>query len=214
MLITPEQLAEIYACPLERAVSWTPSLNAAMLEFKIDTPKRIAAFLAQIGHESGKLLFTKEIWGPTNQQLRYERNFDAAWPPTKEDNRNSLAYRLGNEHKGDGEKCMGRTPVQLTGAKNYKLCGDALGIDFLENPSIMEHRETGSRVAAWFWRIGAGLNLGHGAHLHGVEDGCDLNDYADIGDFESITYAINGGLNGQLQRVAFYNSAKRILGVA
>jgi predicted chitinase len=70
--------------------------------YDIRGPVRVAAFLAQVGHESGSFKHTSEVWGPTEAQKRYERNFDAPWPATREDARkpqfalNRLAFSLGN----------------------------------------------------------------------------------------------------------------------
>lgn len=194
-MLTVDNIVAILGCPIERAQRWVDPINAAMSEFGIDAPARAAAFIAQIGCESDRLHYVREIWGPTPAQLRYEGRTD-----------------LGNTTPGDGIRFMGRGLMQTTGRKNYKLCGDALGIDLVEHPELLEHPETAARAAAWFWRTGAGLNLGHGAHLHGVDDGCDLNDFADTGDFDSITYAINGGLNGQPLRLSLWAVAKRELG--
>src|SRR5574340_957636 len=102
MLVTPEQLVKLYQIPYIRAANFTSSLNSAMWNAAIVTPERIRAFLAQIGHESGRLQYVREIWGPTSQQLKYERDSGAAWPPTKQDQRNKVAYSLGNVEQGDG----------------------------------------------------------------------------------------------------------------
>src|SRR4051812_14119179 len=101
------------------AAALFPHLTAALDEAGINTKLRLAAFLAQVAHESGEFRFMEEIWGPTQAQLRYE-------PPS------SLATKLGNTQKGDGYKFKGRGPIQLTGRENYRKCGKALGVD-LEN---------------------------------------------------------------------------------
>lgn len=82
-------------------------------------------FLAQCMHESGYLRYTKEIWGPTPRQLKYE-------PGTQ------LAKDLGNTQKGDGKLFMGRGSIQTTGRKNYEIVHNAIGIDCVKNPSLLE----------------------------------------------------------------------------
>lgn len=115
-----------------------PHLNQAMEEAEINTPERVAAFLAQILHESGEFKYMKELWGPTPAQARYE-------PPS------TLATRLGNTQKGDGARYMGRGIIQLTGRYNYRKCGEALGIDLEGNPELAETPEYAFKTATWYW---------------------------------------------------------------
>lgn len=191
------ELAQLYqimpnAGPLSggRGLVFLDPLNAAMDEFEISTAARKSAFLAQVAHESGELRYTLE--GATGEA--YEGN-----------------VHLGNVHAGDGPRFKGRGLIQITGRKNYQLCGAALGLALLEYPELLEEPVNACRSAAWFWRVGAGLNLGRAAHAHGVKDNCDLNDLADAGDFEGITLAINGGLNGQSDRLAHFGLAQEVL---
>jgi predicted chitinase len=119
-------------------------LNAAIEAYEINTPLRAAAFIAQIGHESGELHYMEEIWGPTAAQKRYE-------PPSK------LATRLGNSEAGDGRRFKGRGPIQITGRANYRRYGELLGIDLVANPERAAEPETGFRIAGLFWTAN-GLN--------------------------------------------------------
>jgi len=139
-MITPQILSRDTGAAPHRAEQWLPYIESAMLEFDINTPARQAAFLAQIGHESGGLYYTSEIWGPTKAQLRYEGRAD-----------------LGNVEHGDGMKFKGRGLIQVTGRANYKAVGDALGVDMLAHPEQLEEREFAARSAAWFWKT-HGLN--------------------------------------------------------
>lgn len=123
---------------LSRAASLVGPLARAMDEARINTPIRMAAFLSQIGHESGDLQFMQELWGPTDAQRRYE-------PPS------DLARALGNTQPGDGFRFRGRGPLQLTGRANYKAFGDAVGMDFVSNPDLVADPEWGFRAAAWYW---------------------------------------------------------------
>lgn len=121
-----------------------PHLNAAMAEFGIDTPKRQAAFLAQIAHETGELSWLREIWGPTPQQRKYE-------PP------GPLAKQLGNTKKGDGQRYRGRGALQLTGRDNYRRFGHLLGVNLEESPDQAAEFGLAFRIAGLFWQE-RGLN--------------------------------------------------------
>lgn len=103
-------------------------------------PKRVAAFIAQIGHESGQLKYVKEIWGPTAAQARYEGRKD-----------------LGNTVAGDGSKCRGRGLIQITGRANYMACGEGLSLDLIKQPELLEKPQHACMSAAWFWAT-RGLN--------------------------------------------------------
>jgi predicted chitinase len=100
---------------------------------------------------------------------------------------------LGNTQPGDGKRYKGRGPIQLTGRANYKKFGDLLGLDLINNPTIAATAEVGFRIAGLFWQS------------HG------LNELADQQKFETITRRINGGLNGQADRVMYYERAKKVL---
>ena len=135
--ITVEQLRRIMPnLTTTLAGRYLPLLNAAMNEAGITTPKRRAAFLAQVAHESGQLRFFEEI----ASGAAYEGRRD-----------------LGNVRPGDGRRFKGRGPIQLTGRTNYRAAGRALGIDLENNPTRAATPEVGFRVAAWYWRT-RGLN--------------------------------------------------------
>jgi predicted chitinase len=121
------------------AEKYAPLLRKAMIEQKINTPKRAAAFLAQLGHESLSLKFFEEIWGPTQAQRGYEGRLD-----------------LGNTQPGDGKRFKGRGPIQLTGRANYRRYGKLLGLPLEQNPEMAARPNVGFRTAAMFWsQIGA-----------------------------------------------------------
>jgi predicted chitinase len=144
-MITRHQLSRIMpAATSENVERHLEPLNAAMVEFDINTPLRQAAFLAQIAHESGQLKWMTELWGPTSAQLRYE-------PP------HSKAKELGNTHKGDGRRYKGRGPIQITGRGNYRAYGDLLGVDLEANPDKAASADIGFRIAGAFWKT-HGLN--------------------------------------------------------
>jgi putative chitinase len=138
--MTPEQLSTATGATAQRATQWLPYIEAAMAEFGIDTPARQAAFLAQIGHESGGLHWVTELWGPTLAQIGYEGRAD-----------------LGNIEDNDGLLFRGRGLIQTTGRTNYKATGDALGVDLVGNPALLSGYELAARSAGWFWQS-HGLN--------------------------------------------------------
>jgi putative chitinase len=169
-------LAQSTGARIDRATTFLPHIEAAMREFDISTKERQAAFLAQIGHESGGLHWLIELWGPTPAQTRYEGRKD-----------------LGNTQDGDGYRYRGRGLIQITGRANYTECGAALGVDLIGEPEQLGLPELAARSAAWFW------------------DSRGLNEFADSGDFQTITKRINGGLNGYADRLALYEDAKTAL---
>ena len=176
MPITEQQLLQILPNAGRQAGVFVPVLNVAMSRYAIVTPQRIAAFIAQVGHESGQLRFVREIWGPTAQQAGYEGRAD-----------------LGNTVKGDGSKYRGRGLIQITGRANYAACGEALGLDLIGKPELLELSQYAAMSAAWFWSTKG------------------LNTLADQSDFVRITRRINGGLTGQADRQALYNKALKVL---
>lgn len=137
--LTSAIIAQGTGAPVSRATVWLPHIQAACDEFEISTPLRAAAFLAQIGCESARLEYVKEIWGPTAQQLRYE-------PPS------SLARTLGNTEPGDGKKFCGRGLIELTGRGNYLRTGTALKLDLINHPELLEQPVNAARSAGLFWQ--------------------------------------------------------------
>lgn len=135
-MLTKQQLVAIMPFARNRADLFLPFLNAAMAEFDIDTPKRVAAFLSQVGHESGQLRYLKELAS------------GAAYEGRKD---------LGNTQPGDGVKFKGRGLIQVTGRANYTAVMMALDLDCLEHPELLETPENATRVSAWWWKEN-GLN--------------------------------------------------------
>jgi predicted chitinase len=121
-----------------------PHLNRAMQAHGVDTLLRIAAFVAQLAHESGEFRWMEELWGPTAAQRRYE-------PP------GTLAQRLGNTEVGDGRRFKGRGPIQITGRFNYRKYGELLGLDLLAEPERAATPEIGFTTAGLYWQSN-GLN--------------------------------------------------------
>jgi predicted chitinase len=151
-MLTDTELQQIMPrLPQAKRQLYLPFLNKVMEIYEIDTPLRAAAFLAQIAHESAELRFMEEIWGPTEQQKKYE-------PPS------DLATRLGNTQQGDGFRYRGRGPIQITGRSNYQKYGSLIGIDLVGNPDLAATPQFAFTTAALFWKTN-GLN-----ELADVED--------------------------------------------
>ena len=140
MPITAQQLLLILPNAGQVAGVFVPVLNTAMNRYQIVGTRRVAAFIAQIGHESGQLKYVKEIWGPTAAQAKYEGRKD-----------------LGNTVAGDGPKYRGRGLIQITGRANYMACGEGLGLDLIKQPELLEKPQHACMSAAWFWAT-RGLN--------------------------------------------------------
>ena len=136
MTLTQQQLITIMPNARAKAGIFLPALNAAMLEFGITTPARAASFLAQLAHESGQLLYVREL----ASGAAYEGRRD-----------------LGNVQPGDGVRFRGRGLIQVTGRTNYTACGKALGLDLLAKPEMLEQTVNACRSAGWFWQS-RGLN--------------------------------------------------------
>ncbi len=182
-MITREALAAIMPRAGWKIDVYLVPLMESMIEFEIDTPKREAAFLAQIAHESADLRYTTEI----ASGAAYDHRADLG--NTKAD-----AIRIAAEHGSTpGPWWKGHGLIQVTGYDNHLACGQALGYDLLNHPQRLEEPEAAARSAGWFWASRR------------------LNDLADREDFETITRRINGGLNGFTARLAYWERAKYML---
>lgn len=179
------------------------ALNKVLPENDIDTPLRVAHFLAQIIHESGHLRYNSENLNYSASALKsvFKKYFPTdelanqyARQPEKIANR-VYANRMGNgnEASGDGWKMRGRGLIQLTGYDNYKKCGEYFNIDLIKTPDLLLVPEYSIKSACWYWNTRK------------------LNDLADKDDIVSITKKVNGGLNGIESRKEILGRAKKIL---
>jgi putative chitinase len=184
---------------------WYSNLLNTLPEYDIDTPARVAAFMAQCGHESGGftvmqenlnysakgLVGTFKKYFPTEAVAKpYERK------PQMIANR-VYANRMGNgdEASGEGWYFRGRGIVQITGKNNYTKCSQSLFESnvLVENPDLLLETEYAIHSACWFWSAAR------------------LNELADIGDIKTMTKRINGGFIGLEDRINHYNHAIEIL---
>ena len=199
-------------CSRGRAVLFLPFLQGAMKAYDITTPRRIAGFLSQIAHESGKLETLQESlnysvdglqrfvkWGriSASDARRFGRTADHK--ADQEAIANTIyggewgRKNLGNFVHGDGWRFRGRGLKQLTGRTNYDKCGAAIGEDLLSYPDRLLLPVNAALSAGWFWRS------------HG------LNEIADRGDVRQMTRVINGGEIGLPERTALYGKAMEVL---
>ena len=191
---TKEKTLEQYVIPLNETAQY----------YEIDKTKpRLAAFLAQLIHESGSFVFTAENlnYGAAGLMLTFKKYFptmDLAKQyerkPEKIANR-VYANRMGNgtEESGDGWKFRGRGLIQLTGKFNYTKFATDLNISIDQCIIYLETPAGATRSAGWFWASNK------------------LNDFCDKNDFVGLTKKINGGTNGLEDRKHHYELALRLL---
>lgn len=208
--LTAEELASILGCRPERAAAWTQPLQRAMTHNGITTPRRVAHFLAQIGHESASLSRLSENLNYSANRLleiwpsRFTRDAALQYARKPEAIANRVyAGRMGNgsEASGDGWRYRGRSPIQLTGRDNYARMSTLTGLPLLEVPELALQPEEGSRIAAAWWQANG------------------LNALADSGDILAVSRRVNLGTvrtrrmpNGLADRVARTRRAADVLG--
>lgn len=204
------RLSRAIGCTIGKADLWLVPLMEACDKYQIDTKLRLAAFLAQVAHESGRLSILEENLNYSAQALTslFSKYFTPAMATAYARHPQIIANRIygnrmgnGNEESGDGWKYRGRGPIQITGKNNYRRCGEALGIGLIEKPELLINPEYGSLSAAWYW------------------DTVNANSYADIGDFDGVSDLINKGRKtaakgdaiGYADRLAIYQHALNVL---
>lgn len=184
--------------------NWYKAVNEILPEYDINTPKRVAAFLAQCAHESGGFVFLKENLNYKAASLRkvFPKYFPTdelaaqyANKPEKIANR-VYANRMGNgdEASGDGWRYCGRGLIQLTGKDNYTFFAASIEVPIQEATEYLETFEGAVQSACFFW------------------DQNNLNQWADKGDILTLTKRINGGTIGLEDRIKHYEHALHIFG--
>lgn len=201
-ILTAAKLAKILEISTSAAGAWMPHLDAAMDKYAINSKLRIAAWIAQVGHESGRLKLKEEglnysAEGLTKTFGKYFNSktaADYARQPAKIANR-VYGNRMGNgnEASGDGYKFRGRGLIQVTGKENYTACSKGIVINLIDNPDALLTDANAAMSAGWFWSSKG------------------LNNYADRKEFDTTTRRINGGLNGKADRDAIYQRALKVL---
>ena len=175
-------------------------------DYEINTPSRIAAFVAQCAHESGGFMVLKENlnYKPATLRKIFPKYFpdDAiaekycSRPNRQEAIANRVyASRMGNgdESSGDGWRFCGRGLIQLTGRSNYQAFADSLEMSIDDVPEYLATFEGAAQSACWFWETNK------------------LNQWADTGDILTLTKRINGGTIGLNDRIKHYKHALAIM---
>jgi len=206
MIITLDQLRQLL--PGNKHVNyWHAVLEKLLPQYQIDTPQRIAAFIAQCAHESANFTILKENLNYRAATLRkiFPKYFptdamaaDYASRPNKQEAIANKVYanRMGNgdETSGDGYRFCGRGLIQLTGRENYSWFAASLDISVEEASEYLQTFEGAAQSACWFWETN------------------NLNQWADADDIVTLTKRINGGTIGLEDRKKHYEHAKHILG--
>lgn len=208
-MITRDQFRKAASISDALAARWYPHVVDAMEEFGINTPKRQAYFIAQIGTESGGFTVVREslnysvaglaIFGSRLTAAQREQLGRKPGEPALSQARQAtianLVYggRYGNNLSGDGWKFRGRGLKQITFHDNYEACGKALNLPLLAYPDLLLDDANAARSAGWFW------------------DANNCNRFADASDVTGLTRKINGGTNGLPDRIARTSVAEQVL---
>lgn len=204
----------LVAARVKDPAKWLDAVVEACVRFQINTPKRVAAFLAQTAHESGGYTMLEENlnYSADTMAVVWPNRFAEMGPdkkPIKENGKNkpnkfalalhrkpemiaNVVYsnRMGNGtiESGEGWKYRGRGLKQLTGKDNYTRCGQSLGVDLVSQPELLLTPEYAALSAGWFWNSNR------------------LSEFADSDDFVGMTKKINGGTIGLADREARYKA--------
>ena len=202
-ILTQAQLAQLI--PGNPYVAeWHEALAQLLPDYDINTPQRVAAFIAQCAHESGGFRAIKENLNYRAVTLR--KVFPKYFPTDELANQYAgkqemIANRVyggrmgnGDESTGDGFRYCGRGLIQLTGKQNYQAFADSLQMAVEDVPAYLATFEGAAQSACWFWESN------------------NLNQYADSGDILTMTKRINGGTIGLEDRIKHYNHALQVLG--
>jgi putative chitinase len=205
-ILTKEQLAQLL--PGNPYLDhWHHALELALPDYDINTPQRVAAFVAQCAHESGGFRALKENLNYKAVTLR--KIFPKYFPddatanhyaslPNKQEAIANRVYggRMGNgpEASGDGFRYCGRGLIQLTGKQNYQNFADSIETPVEDIPEFLATFEGAVQSACWFWEAN------------------NLNQWADKGDILTLTKRINGGTIGLDDRIKHYEHALHVLG--
>ena len=183
---------------------WHEALDQLLDDYNINTPLRVAHFVAQCAHESGNFVFIKENlnYKAASLQKIFGKYFPTAELAQQYANRPEqianriYANRMGNgpETSGDGFRYCGRGLIQLTGKDNYTFFAGSLSIPVEEASDYLATFEGAAQSACWFWEQN------------------NLNRFADANDVKGLTRAINGGYSGLEDRISHTEHALHVLG--
>lgn len=203
-MISLETLNEAFADATEEDVAlyYEPFLTVTSKYAINKNSKRLAAFIAQVSHESMNLRATVENLNYSSQGLLkvFPKYFDSKLAKAFHRQPERIANRVyanrmgnGNEASGDGWRFRGRGLIQLTGRENHTAFARDMGIGLDEAEAYLETPEGAMMSAGWFW------------------DKRGLNEIADRGDIVTVSKKINGGTIGLQERIELYNHALQVL---
>ena len=201
-ILTKDQLKQMVKNP--HIDHWYEVLEQLLDDYEINTPLRVAHFVAQCAHESGNFVFIRENlnYKAASLQKIFAKYFPTAELAAQYANKPErianriYASRMGNgpEASGDGYRYCGRGLIQLTGKDNYTFFAGSLGITVEEASEYLATFEGAAQSACWFWEQN------------------NLNRFADADDVKGLTRAINGGYIGLDDRISHREHALHILG--
>jgi len=210
---TQDHLAAMIPSNRAKAGEWFTAMQEIFPKYDINTPQRIAGFIAQCAHESGEFRTLEEnlnysdkalasvfsrYFGPAPKRnpAEYARNPEKIANYVYMDEFRSAQGRMGNTQPGDGWRFRGRGLKQLTGRNNYTNFGKTIGMTAEQAADYVATPKGAIESACWFWQTA----------------GC--NAFADKGDIVGLSKRINGGTIGLEDRVRRWNAALQILGSA
>lgn len=212
MNLTSEIIAAGCGATQLRAAQWVQPIQAACDKYQINTPLRVAAFLATIGIESARLTAVAENLNYSAPGLlsEFPHDFDEAEAAAYAHQPPRIANRVyanrngnGDEASGDGWTFRGRALIEITGRTNYTLCALGVDLDLLNHPELLEQPANAAMASAWYW-----FNR-------------NLNALADVPNFLGVSKAVNlgsatapGTPGSYSQRLALYGAAKQALGIS
>jgi putative chitinase len=201
-ILTLDQFRQMVKNP--HASHWHEALQQLLTDYNINTPLRVAHFVAQTAHESGNYVFVQENLNYKAASLMsvFKKYFPSLELAQQYANKPQMianrvyANRMGNsdEASGDGWRYRGRGLIQLTGKDNYTFFAGSLGISVEEAAEYMATFEGAAQSACFFWEQN------------------NLNRFADANDAKGLTRAINGGYIGLEDRIKHTEHALHILG--
>jgi putative chitinase len=210
-MITLEQFSAMIA-KNKNPGPWYDAACDLFEKYEINTPNRIAAFMAQCGHESADFTMLEEnlnysedslnkvfgrYFGPNGRNAKeYARNPEKIANYVYQDEFRSKQGAMGNVNPGDGWKFRGRGIKQLTGRNNYTAFGKSVGMSADEAADYVATPKGAFESACWFWATNK------------------LEKFADADDNLGLTKKINGGTIGLEDRNKRYAAAKAIIGGA
>lgn len=204
-MLTMNQLKQLL--PKNQHVSyWHNALEQLLPDYEINTPRRMAAFIAQCAHESAQFTVLKENlnYKPMSLRKLFPKYFDtdelAQHYCSKPNKQAAIANRIyanrmgnGDESSGDGYRFSGRGLIQLTGRATWQEFADSIETSLTDLDEYMQTFEGACQSACFFW------------------ESRKLNQWADAGDIVTLTKKINGGTIGLDDRKKHYEHALHIL---